>query len=265
LIYDTSVGNEFRATYAYDDIRAYEYMPYCSDLMVRFYSLPSMPQGRIGVALSKYQTEYRAWVDFTGDMVIAKASRGEKSIELARTTVEPPVVNKPTAVKFENVDHQLIFEYGTEKLIYDLGRDPNDAGERETNIQPKVKIFGSGKITLSHIAIFRDIHYIGRKSPGVRGGGRATQGNPFKLGKDEFFVLGDNSPNSEDGRWWSQPGRGNNGVFYKEGIVPRDYLVGKALFVYWPSGFRPSANFRFALIPNVGQMRFIYGGSSLGR
>jgi signal peptidase I len=265
LIYDTSVGNEFRATYAYDDIRAYEYMPYCSDLMVRFYSLPGTPQGRIGVALSKYQTEYRAWVDFTGDMVIAKASRGEKSIELARTTVEPPVVNEPTAVKFENVDHQLIFEYGTEKLTYDLGRDPNNAGERETHIQPKVKIFGSGKITLSHIAIFRDIHYIGRKSPGARGGGRATQGNPFKLGKDEFFVLGDNSPNSEDGRWWSQPGRGNNGVFYKEGIVPRDYLVGKALFVYWPSGFRPSANFRFALIPNVGQMRFIYGGSSLGR
>jgi hypothetical protein len=67
--------------------------------------------------------------------------------------------------------------------------------------------------------------------------------------------------------------------------VPRYYLVGKALFVYWPSGFEfpwPT-NVRSALaaksgqngtmrllhgiislrwIPNVGQMRFIYGGSA---
>jgi len=55
---------------------------------------------------------------------------------------------------------------------------------------------------------------------------------------------------------------GNNGRLYREGVVPREYLVGKALFVYWPSGFRPFAKSRFAVIPNVGRMRFIYGGSN---
>ncbi|UCF43380.1 MAG: signal peptidase I, partial [Planctomycetota bacterium] len=50
LIYDTSVGNELRATYAYDNIGAYEYMPYCSDLMVRFHSSLSSPDGRVGIA-----------------------------------------------------------------------------------------------------------------------------------------------------------------------------------------------------------------------
>ncbi|MHC4069372.1 MAG: S26 family signal peptidase, partial [Planctomycetota bacterium] len=80
-------------------------------------------------------------------------------------------------------------------------------------------------------------------------------------GRDEFFVLGDNSPNSEDGRWWGLKGKGNNGHFYRAGIVPRDYLVGKALFVYWPSGFRVSEKLPLRVIPNVGQMRFIYGGS----
>ncbi|UCF43751.1 MAG: hypothetical protein JSV99_02135, partial [Planctomycetota bacterium] len=259
---DTSVGNELRATYAYDNIGAYEYMPYCSDLMVRFHSSLSSPDGRVGIALSKYQNEYSAWVDFTGDMVIARTSSEEGTAELVRTVVEPPAVNKATEVKFANVDHQLIFQFGDQKLTHDLGRDPNDAGEIREDIQPRVKIFGSGKLTLSHIAIFRDIHYIARKSPRGPRGERATQGNPFVLGPDEFFVLGDNSPNSEDGRWWNRPGRGNNGVFYREGIVPRDYLVGKALFVYWPSGFRPTANSRFAVIPNVGQMRFIYGGST---
>jgi signal peptidase I len=86
---------------------------------------------------------------------------------------------------------------------------------------------------------------------------------PLVLGKDEFFVLGDNSPNSEDCRWWSEQGRANKGLPpYRAGIVPRDYLVGKALFVYWPSGFKPFDGFPFGIIPNIGKMRFIYGGSN---
>jgi signal peptidase I len=36
IVYDTRVGNDFKATYAYDDVRDYGNMPYCSDLMVRF-------------------------------------------------------------------------------------------------------------------------------------------------------------------------------------------------------------------------------------
>jgi signal peptidase I len=262
LIYDTTIGNELRATYAYDNVVEYEHMPYCSDLMVRFYWLSAESQGRIGIELSKYKIAYRASVDSIGDMVIAKTSEGEETVELARRSITPPAVNKPTLVKFANVDHQLIFQFGAEKLTYDLGRGPDEAGQRRTDIPPQVKIFGSGKLTLSHIAIFRDIHYLAKKSASSSETGRATQGNPFTLGKDEFFVLGDNSPNSEDSRWWNRRGKGNNGLSYRQGIVPRDYLVGKALFVYWPGGFRPFASSRFAVIPNVGQMRFIYGGSS---
>jgi hypothetical protein len=193
--------------------------------------------------------------------MLIEAETGTKTVELVSKLIEPPAPNVPTLVKFANVDHQLIFEFGSEKLTYDLGREPNDAGERKTDIQPQVKIFGSGKLTLSHTAIFRDIHYTGEKSPNSSRQTRATEGNPFILGKDEFFVLGDNSPNSEDCRWWNKEGIGNNRIFYRRGIVPRDYLVGKALFVYWPSGFRPFEKSRFAVIPNVGQMRFIYGGS----
>jgi hypothetical protein len=51
-------------------------------------------------------------------------------------------------------------------------------------------------------------------------------------------VLGDNSPNSEDGRWWGQPDVASKGwTPPRAGVVPRYYLVGRALFVYWPSGF----------------------------
>ena len=75
-------------------------------------------------------------------------------------------------------------------------------------------------------------------------------------------MLGDNSPCSEDGRWWASPGKGNNGRIYPEGVVPREYLVGKALFVYWPAGFKPFPSAPLALVPNIGDMRFIYGGSN---
>ena len=192
-------------------------------------------------------------------------------------------MNKHSLVEFANVDHQLIFQFGTNKLTYDLGRCPEDAGERKRAVQPQVKIFGSGTLTLSHIAIFRDIHYTRYKSGEGSESGRATQGKPITLGRDEFFVLGDNSPNSEDGRWWNRGGSGNNGRSYREGIVPRDYLVGKALFVYWPGGFefpwpRSLKNLLFKnsrhnglsrvmywlvswkWIPSIGQMRFIHGG-----
>jgi len=261
LAYDSTIGNELKATYAYDNVKGYDYMPYCSDLMVRIYCVLRSLQGRMGMSLSKYETVYRAWVDFTGGMVIETVQDGG-TIELATKSIGQPALNKPTLVRFANVDHQLIFQFGNEKLTYDLGRGPDDAGERKINVPPQVRILGSGKLTLSHVAIFRDIHYIAERSGNHSVTGRATEGKPFRLGEDEFFVLGDNSPNSEDSRWWIRRGKGNNGVSYREGIVPRDYLVGKALFVYWPSGFRPFARSRFAIIPNVGQMRFIHGGSS---
>ena len=262
LVYDTSIGNDFKAIYAYNDVQGYDNMPYCSDLMVRFSSQTSDRQGRIGITLSKYETNYKAWVDSSGELVITKNEDGKKSIELARKSIAPPEINKSTLITFANVDHQLTFQFGSDKLICDLGRDLQDLGPIRRDLEPRVEIFGSGKLTISHIAIFRDIHYTELKYGNSGEPGRATK-DAFVLEKDQFFVLGDNSPNSEDCRWWSQRGRANKGLSsYRVGIVPRDYLVGKALFVYWPSGFGPFDKFSFGIIPNVGQMRFIYGGSN---
>jgi signal peptidase I len=263
LIYDTSIGNDFRATYAYDDVPRYKYLPYCSDLMVRFNCLTNSTGGRIGIALRKYGTTYRAQVVLSpGTIIITKQMEGQKPVELVAIPIQQPEANKQTLIKFANVDHRLIFEYDGSKWTYDLGRYPQDAGEIREDIEPQVKIFGSGKLTLSHVAIYRDIHYTESMYVNSSEHGRATK-VPLVLGKDEFFVLGDNSPNSEDCRWWSEQGRANKGLPpYRAGIVPRDYLVGKALFVYWPSGFKPFDGFPFGIIPNIGKMRFIYGGSN---
>ncbi len=260
--YNTSMGNDFRATYAYDEIEGYSGMPYCSDLMVRFYCRSTGPQGCIGASMSKYQTTYKAWVDLKGEMVITKIDKIGIITQLNQKSIKPPEINKPTLVKFANVDHQLIFQFGSEKLTYDLGCGSQDAGRIREDLSPRLEILGSGKLTLSHVAVYRDICYTMSKYANGAENGRAID-KPFTLGEDEFFVLGDNSPNSEDCRWWTREGLANKGLSpYRVGIVPRDYLVGKALFVYWPSGFRPFPQFPIRIIPNIGQMRFIYGGSN---
>jgi len=282
LTYGKQSANDFKAGYAYNDVRMLNRMPQCSDLMVRFYVQPHSEQGRIGVTLNKYGHDYKAWVDLSGRMSIVKDSN-EQEVVLTEVKIEPSDANKPALFKFANVDHQLVFQFGEKKLQCDLGRLPDAMGTDRTKTS-RAEIFGSGRLTLSHVAIFRDIHYTGELSQGVRGH-RATEGNPFMLGPDEFFVLGDNSPNSEDGRWWDRPDTATKGTQPpRAGIVPRDYLVGKAMFVYWPSGFAfpwPQSVRSFLIensdnniltrilhtvvslrwIPNVGQMRFIYGGS----
>jgi signal peptidase I len=50
---------------------------------------------------------------------------------------------------------------------------------------------------------------------------RDTASNPAKtLEPDQYFVLGDHRNSSNDSRSW--------------GTVPRNYIYGKAVFVYWP-------------------------------
>jgi signal peptidase I len=44
---------------------------------------------------------------------------------------------------------------------------------------------------------------------------------------------------------------------YQLGTVPRYSLIGKAIFVYWPSGFLVPGLSRLPVIPNVGRMRLI--------
>ncbi|MFA5553435.1 MAG: signal peptidase I [Phycisphaerae bacterium] len=261
LVYDTSLGNDFRAAYAYNKAREQGYQPICSDLKVIFSVAWSDAENNlIGAGLRKYQRQYKASINSSGYMSIIQIESGKQKL-LAEKKIEILNSDKKIAVSFENVDHYLLFTYGNESLGYDLGLMPTDVGPRKTEIEPEVEIIGSGNVIVSDISIYRDIAYTSVNPANGQKVGNAVEGSPFELQEDEFFVLGDNSPASYDGRWWDSPGIGNNSQQYRAGVVPRDYLIGKAFLVFWPSGFRPFDNFPIACVPNVGSVRLIYGGS----
>ena len=282
LTYGAPSANDFTVAYAYNELTLQSRAPECSDLMMQFYVEPSSLEGQIGIELNKYGVEYQARIDLAGEMTLATVSDQQYTI-LKQTSIRRPPTGHAILMKFAVVDHQLLFAFGDDELKVDLGRAPN-ALDRKVGQSPGASIFGAGQLTLSHVALYRDIYYTdGSETPASREL-RATEGNPFSLGKDEFFAMGDNSPNSSDGRYWPQPTQATKGTEPpRAGVVPRYYLVGKALFVYWPSGFEfpwpPALKMALASradensamrmlytvvslrwIPNFGQMRFIYGG-----
>ena len=63
----------------------------------------------------------------------------------------------------------------------------------------------------------------------------------FPLEQDQFFPMGDNSPQSKDGRLWGEPA-----------YVERELLTGKAVLVYWPHSWNEPP-----MLPNFKQMRLI--------
>jgi signal peptidase I len=65
--------------------------------------------------------------------------------------------------------------------------------------------------------------------------------------KDRFFVLGDNSAQSSDGRLWTG-----------EWTVERELLIGKALFIYWPHGWKiPYVPLYFNVVPYFQRMHLV--------
>lgn len=86
-----------------------------------------------------------------------------------------------------------------------------------------VSIGGKGlPLEISNLRLYRDIHYTEREGGMVHPHGVVS---PVVLGPEEYFVLGDNSPNSYDSRRWK----------LKHPVVRQENLVGKAFLLHLPT------------------------------
>jgi signal peptidase I len=257
--FDPEKNNFFRASYAYNGSSVHSNLPYVSDLKLTFYLSCRKPGSLTTVSLKKHQNVYfasvRTYTNNTAVMKLFASDQHGNKTPLAEKKIFCHAIYKQKHLAFSNIDHMLAFEFDGQLLTHDLGRELGDIPPEKNASAPTVNINGSGNLVLSHITILRDIHYIQPHEPA-----RARRNRPFKLNENEFFFLGDNSPNSDDSRYWVHKGRGNNDKFYRPGVVPKEFFVGKAVFVYWPGGYKLFDNPTLAFVPNLEKIKFIYGG-----
>ena len=87
----------------------------------------------------------------------------------------------------------------------------------EDTYTSNVRVGASGAPTrFTRLRIDRDVYYLARRNS------KYGLSQPLTLPKDAYFAMGDNSPNSEDGRAW--------------GVVREGHLIGRAFLVFWPLG-----------------------------
>jgi hypothetical protein len=235
--------------------------------------------------LVKGQRKHRCIIDLTtgkGQLVYTPdLSRNDDEWEDAGDPFESGM-QKPGKYRFSfaNVDDRLCV-WVDDRLVKSLEFDENSKfppqfrpiRPSEQDKSPAGIAARGARLRVTHLKIERDIYYTPEPQ-----GMQPDHDLFFTLHKyaddeanDEFLMLGDNSPRSNDSRAWQQTH-----------TVARHLLIGKAFFVYWPHavpflndgrGFpissynelrRPGeqagpavSRFSFPFYPNVGRMHRI--------
>lgn len=133
---------------------------------------------------------------------------------------------------------------------------------REARLRWEVR--SDAPVTLRRLTLDRDLHYqptqFGHAAEFGSPGLATAPSTTVSLGPDQFYVLGDNSPQSKDSRLWDPPDPWVNdlmrrrGMAVRLGVVPRDLMLGRAFFVYFPSmswGGRPMPMIDFGRLRTI--------------
>ncbi|TVQ29951.1 MAG: S26 family signal peptidase [Phycisphaeraceae bacterium] len=197
-------------------------------------------------------------------------------VELDSADIGDLPAGRVTDIEFWHVDQSLqlwiggelvasgTYDWTPEERLARALRPRADSGAiHDPNMYMRTGVemrFSGSPVTLHRVGLDRDLYY----QPAMMsmdGGPRRVPGwgtdpdEPFRLGPDQFFMLGDNSPASGDSRAWRtvDPWVANQ-VDDTPGVVHRELIMGKAFFVFWPSFHKGLAPI---WVPDFGRMRMI--------
>jgi signal peptidase I len=211
------------------------------DLILECEAQLDKAQGEVTLELSKGPDRFRARFDLgNGFCKLLHVDKDDKETELD---------GKPTGCKgggthrlrFANVDQRLTVWVDDALPFGDgvvIAPPATEGPDKKNDLEPaSVGLRGSGA-TLKHVKLWRDTYYTtqhNNNSPSTADAGNATidfsdpdtwaplRKLPVKtmyVQPGHYLCMGDNSPESSDGRSW--------------GLVPQRLLLGKALLVYYP-------------------------------
>lgn len=258
--------------------------PPVSDLRVRFVLTPLSGQATVRIRLEKHERAFWASIKMDGQVSICESEfpPDDTMPTLVSGHVAPFSIGKSVQVAFQILDYRLSLQIGDEEVLA-TSTDPKSASYYGPDIDELARFDVAGKeasppriyaeggnLELRHLVVDRDIHYYlhaGTHALALRWAPSSGWGSPecpIMLRKGEYFMLGDNTAASKDGRLWDSWAAhlAARGEGFQLGTVPRDQLIGKAFFVYWPSPHRVEwldwlPVLQGAVIPDVGRMRWI--------
>lgn len=250
------------------------------DVRLRFALTPFAESGSLTLNLRKGPDDFRAKIDPRGLVVLDRSGEGGVRFEVARAVIPPLKSGRAARIEFENLDYRVALRINGDEVLATTDEQyaPNlvkllsSRGYRDgMDNQAGVSIAAQAlPLEIRHLDVDRDVFYrsdvefefanpLGQRNAFARYPGWGTATNPVLLRSDptEYFCCGDNSPQSKDGRlWWEAAPFLQERKSYQFGTVPGDQMIGRAFFVYWPSGLRFSKDAP-PLVPNVGRMRII--------
>ena len=254
-----------------------------TDFKLLFTLMPQASDGELSLRFNKIADNFQLDIDLNGTATLYRLDgtglpATAKAIPRKLATgvlPEPLIEGRAAEFEIECVDYRIQLHVNGETILATDDKSyaptvaklrglqtPSDGRRIDDARKTYIRIGArNADMRLAHVRVMRDVYY--RASALPDRSGRAawgTETNPIYLRTDEnaeYFCCGDNSPQSQDSRLWI-----NKSAFlqkrasYQLGTVPADQMIGRAFFVYWPSGFRFSDH-TLAIIPNVGRMRFI--------
>lgn len=213
------------------------------DLMVSFELELQRGRGEFAVAMSDGRQSFEV-----------RLAAGERELRLFVDDAPEPadtaqlsgsIWRRPMLVEMSLFDRQLLFAVNGETVFVQklsLRANDNAAAQASATVSSPVRFGGRDlRAFVREVTLYRDVYY-------TRGDGRNGVKEPYALGEDEYFFLGDNSPVSLDSRSWT------------DGVVHEHMLIGKPFLVHLPS--RPgrikvgSAEWHIR-VPDWGRIRYI--------
>lgn len=220
--------------------------------------------GHVDFELTKYDTAFRLRFGADGSWAVLKHTGNSGEWTECKRGTSARALGRNVPVALGIADYQVVAEvngarvYASDDDKYSISLE--QARERAVHpARPRIAISAEHvTVRLSKIVIDRDVFYTNDVAPPGHEF-HAGLGQPFQLDGDDYFVLGDNSRASSDARVWTGVGPhlldAAAAGEHRPGTIPRDQLLGRAFFVYWP-GVRSFAG-KLPVLPNFGDIRWI--------